>query len=232
MTFFIAFALGCFAVMLWNWYRTKDQLESLTQELKSEKQFISKVRFKRARSKALTSALFKVHEYPLALLNQDRQIALMNQSFSQMRAWSVEGPKVGDPVEYWLRDPRAMLSLSQSLVDGVGLTEIYLDGASYRMRSAPVQKEDVVTGFCLSLIPVGLEIGLEKKRVEMISQISHDIRTPLTIVKGYFEMLRENLSPSSFEDGKLSPEIFEKISRSLERIEALIRPDAGLNKGE
>ncbi|MDX2244959.1 MAG: HAMP domain-containing sensor histidine kinase [Leptolyngbyaceae cyanobacterium bins.302] len=56
---------------------------------------------------------------------------------------------------------------------------------------------------------------IEERRQEMIGDLSHELGTPLTVIRGYLEMLRENTI-------SLTPEITEQLYEEAERMNRLL----------
>lgn len=66
--------------------------------------------------------------------------------------------------------------------------------------------------------------GVEERRQELMADLAHELRTPITVIYGYVEM---------FEDGlAVSPEITQPMLSEMERLERLIRDMLELSKVE
>ena len=70
---------------------------------------------------------------------------------------------------------------------------------------------------------------LEKRRSAFVSMTSHELRTPITVIKGYTEFLKENLE--KVESIRRSQAI-QAISRSVFRLERLIEGVADITRME
>jgi len=60
---------------------------------------------------------------------------------------------------------------------------------------------------------------LERMREEFVANVSHELRSPLTIIKGYVETLQDG----ALQDPEIAPRFLEKISRHVQRLEFLIQ---------
>lgn len=59
---------------------------------------------------------------------------------------------------------------------------------------------------------------LERLKTQFMNTATHEIRTPITSIKGYTELIQESLSNN---DPELTKTYFEVVSRNVERLEAL-----------
>ncbi|NJL02076.1 MAG: HAMP domain-containing histidine kinase [Spirulinaceae cyanobacterium RM2_2_10] len=67
--------------------------------------------------------------------------------------------------------------------------------------------------------------GVEQRRRELISDLTHELRSPLTVVRGYLEELAaDNIEPS--------PELYLRLVREARRLERLTRDLQELSKAE
>lgn len=81
-------------------------------------------------------------------------------------------------------------------------------------------------GFCLELDELSNTLGetaaslerLENARRELLANVSHDLRTPLTMIKGYAEIVRE----ISWNDEKKRDEDLDIIIREADRLTELV----------
>ncbi|MGC9528434.1 MAG: sensor histidine kinase [Limnospira sp.] len=66
---------------------------------------------------------------------------------------------------------------------------------------------------------------VEQKRRELISDLTHELRTPITVVRGYLEEMAEGrISPS--------PEIYQQLTKETKRLERLVNNLQELSKVE
>lgn len=85
---------------------------------------------------------------------------------------------------------------------------------------------DYEKGFCLELDELSDTLGktaaslerLEHARRELLANVSHDLRTPLTMIKGYAEMIRD----ISWNDDRKRDEDLDIIIREADRLTGLV----------
>ena len=93
------------------------------------------------------------------------------------------------------------------------------------LSGAPIRNESGgVLGAVYVMRDMRRELEIERAKTEFLSNISHEMRTPLTPIKAYAEMLRRDLDMP--EARKLTPErvdtFLEEILESSERLERTI----------
>jgi two-component system, OmpR family, sensor kinase len=65
-------------------------------------------------------------------------------------------------------------------------------------------------------------------RQDMMRQISHELRTPITVARGYTELVRERVGdPDTAEDTKVVLEELDKLAEISRRLVTMIQMDAG-----
>jgi signal transduction histidine kinase len=90
------------------------------------------------------------------------------------------------------------------------------------ISTAPMPDEGLTEGrFTLYVFhDITRQKGLEKMRTEFVANASHELRTPVTIIKGYADTLLEDDKDLSVEERR---RFLEKISTHSERLNLLLR---------
>jgi two-component system, OmpR family, phosphate regulon sensor histidine kinase PhoR len=119
----------------------------------------------------------------LFLLNRENRILWCNQAALLM--YSLDAFRdVGKPIGQLIRSPEFLTYLDDPARDE---PIIHLDGRAYAMRL-----ENTVDGSRLLLSrDVTERERLDRMRRDFIANVSHEMRTPLTVVGGYIETLRD-----------------------------------------
>lgn len=102
---------------------------------------------------------------------------------------------------------------------GSAVERVRLGSATYAVRLAPVQDEDGgAPGAVAVWQDVTQEERLEQMRRDFVANVSHEMRTPLSLVRGYVEALQDRLdsSPARRE------EILGIIRREMDRLDRLV----------
>jgi two-component system phosphate regulon sensor histidine kinase PhoR len=98
------------------------------------------------------------------------------------------------------------------------LTMILPVNKTFEVNASPIFQEEKVNG-CLVVLHDITEIRkLEKVRSDFIANISHELKTPLTSIKGFVETLLEG----ALDDKENSREFLKIIQRHTDRLNSLI----------
>jgi two-component system phosphate regulon sensor histidine kinase PhoR len=107
----------------------------------------------------------------------------------------------------------------QSALDGQPLEQIIgIAGRQCQLFVSPVTNEDAVQGLIVILMDVTEKQEREKLRREFTANVSHELKTPLTAISGYAEIMTNGLAKP--ED---VPEFSESIYLEAKRLIALVQ---------
>ena len=119
---------------------------------------------------------------------------------------------------------QSILSLNRSaefqkITDGVLAgnhedTVINLDSRSVRMIANPVFSGDHVEGAVLLMVDVTEKIQREELRREFTANVSHELKTPLTSISGFAELLKNGLVKQE-DVSKFGGRIFDEAQRLI-----------------
>jgi two-component system phosphate regulon sensor histidine kinase PhoR len=160
-------------------------------------------------------------EEGLIILDRDGKIVTINRSAA--RAFETEEENL--PGKHF-----SVVSRNLKLLEGVEKTlkgqpqeEIIEDrDKSYQLRSTPVFLEGDVSGGILMLFDVTEKRRAENLRREFTANVSHELKTPLTAILGYAEILKNRMAEG--EDAvDFAGRIHEEAGSLLTMIEDIIR---------
>ncbi len=99
---------------------------------------------------------------------------------------------------------------------------IEIKGILLSIYIAPVIDEDMIRGVLLFLVDESDKIKAEKRRREFSANVSHELKSPLTSINGYAEMIENNMvSPENVS--KFASIIHKEGLRLLELIDNIIK---------
>jgi histidine kinase len=114
------------------------------------------------------------------------------------------------------RPVRSLASASHRIAGGEYAQRVPVEG--------PLELEDLARSF--NAMAGALE-GAEQRRIELIGDVAHELRTPVTVLQGYVEALADGVFPASAETwAKLTAET-TRLSRLAEELQDLSRAQAG-----
>jgi len=106
---------------------------------------------------------------------------------------------------------------------GIASSELLeLGGRALEITVNPVSVDGAVKGAVLLVMDVTEQQAAEQMRREFSANVSHELKTPLTSISGYAELIREGLArPEDVQ--RFSGKIYDEAQRLLALIEDIIR---------
>ncbi len=151
----------------------------------------------------------------LLIFGKDGEILSVNRSASRL---------LEEIPDYAERD--VFLRLRETALSGKHMEyTLRHDGEVFRLMADPVTAEDIgggVRGAVLIAINVTEEEGREQLRREFTSNVSHELKTPLTTIYGISDMLVGGLVPAE-DTGRFLSEIQKEASRMISLIDDIIK---------
>lgn len=114
------------------------------------------------------------------------------------------------------RPMRSLASASHSIAAGDYSQRVEVDGPT----------ELVELGESFNSMAAALE-GVERRRIALIGDVAHELRTPVTVLRGYVEGLADGVFPASAATWAKLAEETTRLSRLVEELQELSRAEAG-----
>ena len=129
----------------------------------------------------------------MILLDAKENILSMNGSASRIFDTST-GEAAGRSLLFVSRDAQ-LHDLAKSALRGEGgsLT-MQRSGRHYRIYASPVSQNDKIRGAVLLLLDVTERLAAEESRREFTANVSHELKTPLTSISGFAEIIRDGIA--------------------------------------
>ena len=158
-----------------------------------------------------------------------RKIVLINLAARDI--FNVEEEVIGKPLINITQNYKLEDLIDQALNEFESVTEeielLLPEERTFRVRLAPIIREDKAIGVVVSLRDITDIRQLQQMRTEFVSNVSHELKTPLTSIKGYVETLLETDPDKDTYDSFL-----EVINDETNRLELLIDDILNLSKIE
>ena len=155
----------------------------------------------------------------MVLLDKDGQIISMNPAAQSLL--QTDESSIGKEILELVRN----LQLHQLIEEGVagrkGDTIFNVDQTTYKVLARPVISEDQLTGMVLLFFDVTDQWQAEQMRREFTANVSHELKTPLHIISGYSEMLRNQLV-SEDDVQVFAQKIYTESQRMVQLVEDII----------
>ena len=204
-----------------NYDGAYDELSPLVRRIESQKKEIGRqVETLKAQKLQLQMIGDQMNE-GLAVLDQEGNVLSVNQS-----ALGIFGAEEQDVLNhnflYLSRDPALNDGVKRAEQGEKHMLEFRHAGRAYQVFFSPVSRDGAVTGVILLLFDVSERAQAELIRREFTANVSHELKTPLTTILGYAQMITGGMVKE--EDIRpFAAKIEEEASRLIALIEDIIK---------
>jgi len=112
--------------------------------------------------------------------------------------------------------------LTFALSGNKDMTDWYSGGRNYRIFFSPVFEQDIVTGVILLMFDTTQQLEAEQMRKEFSANVSHELKTPITTILGYSQIINRGLAkPEDVQE--FTKKIEKETARLITLIEDIIK---------
>ena len=201
-----------------------DELSPLLTRMDRQREQIRRQLQDLARAHADLNAIMQNMREGLVLIDRNTRILSVNGS-----AMNIFGAKAELASEADLRSicrDASVLEIVQAALNGSsGDTILMRDAQTYRIFASPVLREEKVRGAVLLALDVSAHYSAEASRREFTANVSHELKTPLTSISGYAEIIAGGIAKA--ED---VPVFAGKIHTEAKRLVALVNDILDLSR--
>lgn len=203
-----------------------DELEPLAYTIREQKIKINDYIIKLEHERDTISRIIENMKEGFILLNKEKNILSINTSAKHM---------VGNG-KFDLSEHKHILQLTRNseIIDAINSSfkenkhmvhDVNYNSHHYRYFLSPVSEEndEKVDGLLIFIEDVTMEKNAEIIRHEFSANVSHELKTPLTIMNGFAEMIKEGLITDSESIKKYCGMINKEGLRLISLIEDIIR---------
>ena len=191
--------------------------------------FVKIRRQNRQIQKQLNEAKQKQKEFSMITENMqegflviNQQTELLSYNSSAMRILQSSGAGEGQSVLELNHSAPFRNTVDRVLSGEHQETELTLEGKIYRLIANPVWRHDQISGAVLVLLDVTEQVEREDLRREFTANISHELKTPLTSISGFAEIMQQGfVKPQDIE--KFSGNIFTESQRLISLVNDIIK---------
>ena len=152
----------------------------------------------------------------LVLVERENRILSINGSAAAI--FSAEAASViGRDVLTLCRDANLLEIVKAAQMGFSGDTLLPLNGNTYRLLASPVLREKKVRGVVLLVLDISAQYAAEASRREFTANVSHELKTPLTSISGYAEIIETGIAKPADV-----PMFAGKIRTEAKRLVALV----------
>lgn len=206
-------------------YNIYEELEPLKNKIREQKIKINEYIREIKRERDTIGILTENMKEGFILLDKNKKILSINTSGKHMAGnekFSLDRHK---DILQLTRNPQIISSIDTSINEKRHMVnDVNLDRLSYRYYFSPVwEKQDSVTGLMILIEDVTKEKKAEIMRREFSSNVSHELKTPLTTIMGFAEMIKEGLITDAESIKKYCGMINKEGHRLISLIDDIIR---------
>ena len=156
------------------------------------------------------------------LLVIDRYTMVLSGNSSVGRLLKVKEVKTGESV-YSLNRSEEFRTVVEQVLEGKHEDKILrLDGSDIQVIANPVTRENNIEGAVILLVDVTEKVEREQLRREFSANVSHELKTPLTSISGFAEIMQDGFVKD--EDVKVfAGRIYKEAQRLIRLVGDVIR---------
>ncbi|MBN2436742.1 MAG: HAMP domain-containing protein [Spirochaetes bacterium] len=159
----------------------------------------------------------------ITVINKEKKIVIVNKAF--YKCIDVTRIKVSGLLFFEvIRNRTLNLRIEQSLAQAKPshFEEELINGRTYDVSINPISEERTLQGVLVVLRDVTEKKKIEKIKTDLVSNMSHELKTPVTIIKGYLETIALNLNNTEQCSGYIRKAI-ENADRQTSIINDIIK---------
>lgn len=177
-----------------------------------------------SRAHADLNAIMQNMREGLILVDKEGRIISINGS--AMRIFGVKGLIAPNADLLTLCRDTAIIEIVKDAQTGTSGDTLFMRGdCTYRIFASPVMRADKVRGVVLLALDVSARYAAEASRREFTANVSHELKTPLTSISGYAEIIESGIAKT--ED---VPIFAGKIRAEAKRLVALVNDSLELSR--
>ena len=186
-------------------------LDRLTRQKRQIGEQMEELRQKQQEFTAITDHMSE----GLLLLSPEAEILSYNRSAREI--FGVEYTTKRQSVFVWNRSEALRNAVERAQQGHHCEEQLEQNGHVYQLLANPVNREEQFMGILILLLDVTERERWDALRREFTANVSHELKTPLTSISGYAEMMKEGLVPA--ED---TPQMAERIYHEARRLISLV----------
>ena len=164
------------------------------------------------------------------LLVIDAYTMILSGNSSVWRMFQLREPKTGDSVYSLDRNEDFRKVVEDVLKGQHGSAMLQLDGEYVQLIANPVSRDDRVVGAVLLLVNETEKVERENLRREFSANVSHELKTPLTSISGFAEIIQNGMVQGE-DVQKFAGRIYREAQRLIQLVEDTIKISQ-LDEGE
>ena len=195
-----------------------DELAPLLQKISKQKKTIEK-QVKLAEKKQEEFRLI-TEDMKEGFIVVDKQMNLLTYNRSALKLLGISKERPDDILS--TGNDHLTFAISKALDGEREKSDLTLGNNNYRLIANPVFEKDMVIGAVILIIDVTESVKREQLRQEFTSNVSHELKTPLTSISGFAEMMKSGDTPDSVVKD-FSSSIYDEAQRLITLVNDIIK---------
>ncbi len=160
----------------------------------------------------------------IAVVDEEKRVHIANRAFHSLLDSKQE--MKGRLYFEVIRSRTLNTSIEYALAKGVAshFEEVLLSGIVCEVSLNPIKEKNTLQGILVVLHDITERKRIEQIKTELVGNMSHELKTPITIMKGYLETISENI-----HNTELSSEFIQKALDNADRQNSIINDILKLN---
>lgn len=201
---------------------SKDEVGQLALQFNEMASKLDKTIFDLNSKKIEVESIVQSITYGIVAVDNNMKILLINHAAISILNLDSNTNVTGDLISQHIRNNRMNLLLKESMEQNTSLEcEINLDGKELLIKTSPLRSDShsfINSGWIISIQDITKVRKLEKMRTEFVSNVTHELKTPITSIRGFIETLKNG----TINNKDISLRFLDIIDIEAERLHALI----------
>lgn len=199
-----------------------DELNPFVEKIFKQNQTIKKQVIKLKKERDMITAITDNMQEGIVILGKDRYILSVNKgALSFLNSHKMDF--VGQNFIVLTREKELLSSVDNALLGNANDGIIKIEHKNYHYFTNPVYEKDVVNGAIMFLLDVTQNQKVEKMRQEFSANVSHELKTPLTTISGFAEMIQNDMVSNKEDLINFGGMIYKEANRLLSLIDDIMR---------
>ena len=200
---------------------TYDELAPLLTNMEHQRrEIVSRMEALSEKQREFAAVTENMREGFILLDTSERMLAI-NESAA--RIFGVESKNViGSHVLMLNRSVALQQALDQTKIGGSGQATLIRGGKTYQVLASHVTEHQTHAGTVVLILDISDRVAAEQMRREFSANVSHELKTPLTSILGYAEIMRDGVAKQE-DTRRFAGKIYAEAAQLMSLIEDIIR---------
>jgi two-component system, OmpR family, phosphate regulon sensor histidine kinase PhoR len=160
----------------------------------------------------------------ISVIDSDKKIVICNSAFK--RILEIDTAVIKKIYYEVIRSRNLNSEIEEAIASGTNthFEEEFLSGRVCRIFINPIKDESTIQGLLIVLRDITESKKIDRMKTELIGNMSHELKTPVAILRGYIETIQENI-----QNKVMVEELLDKAHANVERQSLLINDILKLN---